>query len=435
MKKPLMRVFATFAATILIAPPAFTQPDLQIRGVRRLPKGMTLEKARTHVIAPAHTRGIEMEMDVEAGLSYDLEVRPWVPVEGKTPKLNVGDFSRDLDSILKPSTAGYAIEIRQNGIPIYGMVRGWAQSPNDRSVVWNGDVRMHVASVSKMLTAIGMVQLLDRKGISVDEEIIGYLPAYWAKGANVDKITFSQLLRHESGLGVLPAVGGGESSASDFAFMKQNVSLGVPEPGSQRRYQNVNFGLMRILIAVINGDIDADYNPTPVQVRDAIWDALTIGHYKDYMQDHVFTPAGVANAGFAPLPVPVNSALAYAFPPGNGWNSGDLQTISGGAGWRLSVGEVLDVMNHFRRKDTIVDTKRAQQILDAAFGVDSYSTRAGRMYFKKGAYGNGAGKHEQCMAYYLPDGMEMVVFVNSRVSPVSYSLHKLVRDIYVNSLE
>lgn len=438
MRKTLTKIFAILAATTLIALPAFTQRDDRLAGVRKMPKGLTVEKARTHIIAPAHTRGIEAEKDVEAEPSIQLKLkkrpRPSIPAGGTPPKLNVTEFANDLNSVLKNSTAGFAMEIRQNGTPIFGLIGGWAQTPNDRSLAWNGNVRMHVASVSKMLTAIGMVKLLDSKGIPLNKEIIGYLPAYWSKGANVNKITFRHLLTHRSGLGVLPAVGGGNSSASDYAFMKQNIALGVPEPGGESHYQNVNFSLMRVLISVINGDIDVDYNPS-AQTRDIIWDALTIGYYQDYMQDHVFTPAGVANAGFAPLPVPVNSALGYAFPPGSGWNSGNLETISGGAGWRLSVSEVLNVMNHFRRKGTIMSASRAQDVLDAGLGVDSRSTPAGKMYFKKGAYGNGSGKHEQCMAYYWPDGMEMVIFVNSRVSPVSFSLHKLVRDIYLNSLE
>ena len=52
-----------------------------------------------------------------------------------------------------------------------------------------------------------------------------------------------------------------------------------------------------------------------------------------------------------------------------------------------------------------------------------------------GGRGRGySGRHEQCVAFFLPDGMEVVVFVNSRISPGSYSLRKLVGDVYVNSL-
>ncbi|MCA1616829.1 MAG: serine hydrolase [Acidobacteria bacterium] len=188
------------------------------------------------------------------------------------------------------------------------------------------------------------------------------------------------------------------------------------------------------LIPIINGDIPNNFDP-PSHVRDQSWDITTISFYKDYMQDNVFTPAGVANAGFAPLPVPINSALAYSFPPAGGWNSGDLQSVAGGAGWRLSVKELLDVMNHVRRKNTIISPTKAQYILERHFGVNGEtSTPAGTMYWRKGSWGNN-GRHEQCVAFFMPDGVEVAVFVNSRISPSSYSLRKLVGDVYVNSLK
>lgn len=437
MKKTLTSVLVILAVIAPLAGPALSQREAQreyrLAGLRKMPRGLTEAKVKAHVMKPAHTRNIVAEKEEDLEPAFDLK-QPTVQYGGgSTPKLNVTKFATFLDSVLKSSTAGYALEIRQNGTPIYGLVRGYAHRPADGRLGWTGDIRMHVASVSKLMTAIGMVKLLDSKGLSLDDKIIGHLPAYWSKGANINKITFRHLLKHRSGLGVLPLVGGGESSASDFAFMKENIRLGAVEPGSKSVYQNVNYGLMRILISVINGDIDNDYDPGPF--RDVIWDSLTIGFYKDYMQDRVFTPAGVANAGFAPLPFALNSALAYNFPPGNGWNSGDLATVSGGAGWRLSVKEVLNVMDHFRRRNTIVSSTRAQQILDAAIGLNNAGdTPAGKMYYKKGRWTN-SGRTEQCVAYFLPENMEMMVVVNSKIFLQGFSLHKLVRDIYNNSLE
>ena len=58
---------------------------------------------------------------------------------------------------------------------------------------------MHVASLSKIVTAIAMTRLLGEAGIPPSTPIIDYLPGYWVKGPNVDQITFADLLTHTCG--------------------------------------------------------------------------------------------------------------------------------------------------------------------------------------------------------------------------------------------
>ncbi len=426
MMKLLLKTLAILAATIFIALPVFAQPEVQVTGLRRMPKGITVAKVKTHVIAPAHTKNVEMEEEPGKEVTFAVKRKP-IKYKVK-PKLNGEDFLRDVHAVLKETTPGYVLQIRQNGVPIYGTVWKWAQTPSNLRVGWTENTRMHIASVSKLLTAVGLVKLLDSKGISYDDKIHKYLPAYWQKGTNIDQITFRHLLNHRSGWS-------GDSSASDYAFMKNRVAWGVPKPGENGDYENMNFGLMRILIPVINGDVSVNFNPQPPLPKDGYWDAITIGFYQEWMRDNVFTPAGVANAGFAPLPIAANSALAYAFPAGSGWNSGDLKTVAGGAGWRLSVNEVLNVMNHVRRKNTILSTTQYQSLINNNFGLNgSVDSDAGKMYYKKGRW-RGNGKTEQCVAYFLPNDMELVIFVNSPVSQQGFDLHSLIRDIYLNSLE
>src|SRR5204862_35361 len=123
--------------------------------------------------------------------------------------------------------------------------------------------------------------------------------------------------------------------ASDYQFMKGQVAAGAPTVG-QYNYLNMNFGLCRILLSVINGNLSKNETfPFFVNIRDAAWDYVTINAYKEYVQDHVFAPAGVSGAT---LDHPAADALAYNFPTsGKGWNSGDLSTMAGGAAWHLSV--------------------------------------------------------------------------------------------------
>jgi hypothetical protein len=94
-------------------------------------------------------------------------------------------------------------------------------------------------------------------------------------------------------------------------------------------------------------------------------------------------------------------------------------------------------MNHARRKGTIVSAQKLQYMLDNAFGIDQIiPTAAGNLYNKNGAWGTGDRRTEQCVAYFLPQGMELAVLVNSPIGPndPAFSLRGIVKDAYVNSL-
>jgi CubicO group peptidase (beta-lactamase class C family) len=433
MKTFTMKAVAILLAisfTTIFAPAqqtAIQQQTVQDLKIQNLPQGLTEANIKAHVIAPAHTRNIQIEEQNEA-LETKYKLAPIHKTFKSTPKLNVGAFGTTMHTILKENVTGYMLQVRQNGNLIYNLVWDYAQTPADQNKGWSQDTRMHVASVSKFLTAVAMVKALDSKGISYDAKIINYLPTYWSKGNNINQITFRQLMTHTSGFST-------GSSSSDYGFMKSKVAAGVASVGSYD-YENMNFGLMRILIPIINGNVSkgATFINDP-SLNNQVWDAVTLYHYKNYMQANVFTPAGVSNADFAPVNGGKN-ALAYNLSDNQkGWNSGNLASVAGGAGWRLSTRELLNVMDTVRRKNTIIPAAKAQYMLDNHFGIDQTSnTAAGKLYNKNGRWGTGDGRTEQCVAYFLPNGMEVAVFVNSPIGASNFSLRGLVKDAFVNSL-
>ncbi len=438
----MLKALALLLATSLVAMSASAQqtPTLQKQApaqemrILNLPAGLTEAQARAHVIAPAHVQNIVIE-EVNPARENFYKFAPKVAKFVTTPKLDVGAFGTTMHTILKDQVTGYMLQVRHNGNLIYNLIWNWAKTPVDGNKGWNENTRMHVASVSKWITAVGLVKLLDSKGISYDAKIVGYLPTYWTKGPNIDKISFRHLMNHTSGFST-------NSSKSDYGFMKARVAAGVPaNVGTTGDYENMNFGLMRILMPIINGNVakGTNYVPGFPSLNDAVWDAVTLMHYRNYMQAHVFNPAGVPNVKFEPIAATPN-ALAYRFPHANvsGWNSGNLAAVAGGAGWRLSIKEVLNIMNHFRRKNTILPAAKAQLALDSRFGIDQViDTPAGKLYNKNGSWGTGDKKTEQCVAYFFPNGMEVVVFVNSPISANDppFSLRGLVKDAFINNLQ
>jgi hypothetical protein len=289
---------------------------------------------------------------------------------------------------------------------------------------------MHVASVSKLMTAMAMMVLFRDHNISPDAQIIDYLPDYWEKGPNIEYIVFRNLFNHTSGLSANDLV--------DFDVMKSAIAGGInlPSPGGgmklndlgQYNYQNLNYALCRILLAVINGNINKSANfgsfPFP-NLNDNVWDVVTISAYKAYLQAEVFQPSSVVGAT---LDHPPACALAYRIPDDTepGWDSGSLQESWGYAGWHLSVDQLLDVMGEFRRGGGILTPAAAQAMLDNGFGVDplvgdsalpaALSTLAGNVYCKPGDWHDPNDQDEQSLAYFLPEDMELVVLVNSMVA-------------------
>jgi CubicO group peptidase (beta-lactamase class C family) len=345
------------------------------------------------------------------------------PQPSAAPKhLDVGAFGQALHATLKDAVAGYVMQMRKNGTTIYTLEWNWARRPGEGALGWNPDRLMHIASVSKLITGIGMARLLDEKGISFDAKIIDYLPAYWTKGPFVNQVSFRNLMTHTSGF-----ITGG--SASDYATMRNRVAMGSIGIGKYS-YENMNYGLCVVLMAVLTGArTKGDQFGT---LNDLIWSTSALSAYTSYIQQKVFGPAGVFSAT---LDHNSDCALAYSFPVvGGGWDSGALAANAGGAGWHMSVRQVLDVMDAYRRRNTILPAAKATAAMDAAFGIDVISdTPAGRLYNKNGAWGSG-GHTEQAQAYFLPENMELVVFANSNIGVPAKSFRKTVTDLYLSHL-
>ncbi len=180
-------------------------------------------------------------------------------------------------------------------------------------------------------------------------------------------------------------------------------------------------------------DKSTSYFPI-ASVNDQIWDAVTLSAYNTYMQNKVFKPAGVTGVS---LQAVGGGAYDYPFPVGNakGWNSGDLKTVVGGAGWHLTLSQLLKVMDGARRRNTILPTTKVQYMLDNKFGIDQViMTPAGNLYNKNGLWQNGE-KKKQSVAYFLPEDMEVAVFINSPIGKEGSSLRGLVKDSYLASLK
>jgi len=110
--------------------------------------------------------------------------------------------------------------------------------------------------------------------------------------------------------------------------------------------------------------------------------------------------------------------------------------MAGGAGWHLSVDDLLRIMRAFRRQGVIVSAADAQAMLDEGFGIDAATASPkGTLYYKKGYWQDASKmKVEQSLAYFLPNDMELVLLVNSPVGASGQAIESIVTEAYLSSL-
>ena len=391
-----------------------------------------IERAKTHNFRPGHINASVVRQESLQESKPAVVSKRAVKLTSK-PRLNVTKLGEELHAALKDNVRGYAFQVRKRGEPLYTLIWDSARSADEGGKGWTLDTRMHVASVSKLLTAFAAVKMLDERGLTFDTKIGAYLPSYWTVGTNSADITFRELLTHTAGFT-------GTYYDGDYATFKKQIEVGVAENPS-KVYTNGAFSLVRVLNATMTGAVpkNASVPPAAMGMRDALWDILTSNAFETYVANKVFAPSGVTG-----ITSTASSASAFAYTSRTdkaGWDSGELQTQLGGAGFRASVNDVLKVMHTFRRTGKIVSAVKAQEALDAKLGVDVIDeTPAGKMYLKNGWWGGGGQDGnlwhvEQAVAAFLPDDMEAVILVNSNIGWQQASLTQTFRNAVTNNIQ
>ncbi len=315
-------------------------------------------------------------------------------------------FEQNLRNSFTNQSVGYAYALSQAGQVVrqdgVGQARTGADLPQTAQ---SQTKKMHVASVSKTMTAILMLRLLAERGLSVDTAIGLFLPADWARGQGVNSISFRQLLTHTSGFGQ-NAPGG-----SDYNKLRAMVGQSVPSQGNFD-YENANFGLMRVLMAVMLG---ADIPFLPLD-RGAFTTAVFM-NYATSTYDAVGVPYSCEPSASAPT-------LQYDFPdtgnPGYVEPSRSLQC--GGFGVNISARNLARALAFLRYTTDLMPASSYQQMKSGYLGFMDparYSFAQGTfgVYHTHGgdwdhSGGSGNGGLDACVMVF-PINVEASVLINS----------------------
>jgi CubicO group peptidase (beta-lactamase class C family) len=260
-----------------------------------------------------------------------------------------------------------AVRVAHNGDPVFDYVSG--QADRERGVANTLDTLFRIGSMNKMFTAVSILQLVEAGKIGLDVPIATYLPDY----PNADlasQVTVKHLLTHTGG-------------TSDFfgpEFNQHRLELcehsdyldlfGTRDvaftPGERFAYSNYGYLLLGAIIEAVTGQ-----------------------SYYDYVQEHIYAPAGMRATASLPEAVEVpGRSIGYTaqIPGSNGVLQPNTDTLpcrgtSAGGGYS-TVGDLIRFSEALRTGKLV-----SPQLLEEA-------TRTQVAMGPGGGYGYGFGSNQ-----------------------------------------
>lgn len=211
------------------------------------------------------------------------------------PELTAADVAPFIDGIVEPALArndiaGAAVAVVANGRPV--LVRGYGFADVAARVPVEGGTLFRAASISKLFTAIAVLQLVEQGQLDLDADVNGYLdfaiPPAWGK-----PVTLRQLLTHRAGFE--ERMRRLEPRAPRPIALGELARRALPrrsfEPERWPSYSNYGVGLAGYIVERRSG--------VP---------------FETYVAEHILAPLGMEGATFAqPLPEGLSARLSRGY--------------------------------------------------------------------------------------------------------------------------
>jgi CubicO group peptidase (beta-lactamase class C family) len=151
------------------------------------------------------------------------------------------------------------------------------------------DTRFPIGSITKMFTAVAVMQLVEQKRVDLDAKVATYLP----NAPYATQITVRQLLQHTSGLWnyVDYAIAKHLSSKPTTTAAILSMVAGHPltaTPGTKYEYSNSGYVVLGLIVEHVAGETLAEYD-----------------------RDHIFQAAGMTHTTVGTAPFGAPAAAGY----------------------------------------------------------------------------------------------------------------------------
>ena len=196
-----------------------------------------------------------------------------------------------------PALSGLQISLMEAGKPTDAIALGFAQRTANGAEPLRVDHKIRIASISKLVVALGVMRLVERDQLSLDVDVSSYLGWRLRNPQFPEQpITLRSLLAHTSSIRDADRyfIGAGEGSIQDFfdpesAFWSEGAhwaSNPQEVTGQYFKYSNLNFGVIAEVI-----------------------ERVTNQRFDQFMRAEVLVPLGIS-ADFDPCNIPTEQRAA-----------------------------------------------------------------------------------------------------------------------------
>ncbi len=346
---------------------------------------------------------------------------------------------------------GASLAIMRNDSLLYVKGYGWADQEENEAMEPSHILRM--ASVSKLITAVGIMVLQDRDSLSIKDTVFGpsgilndSLFNSVIKDRNHHKITVEHLLRHQGGFYRDPLF-----SSNDVRVQMQLDSPPAKEdfyklvlshrlkfmPGEWQRYSNFGYLLLSEIIEKVSG------RP-----------------YEEFIREEVLRPAGCydMHIGGSYYSDRFSNEVRYYTHEGDGkfveeyngsgimvercYGGNNIPLLSGAGAWCGSPAEIARLVASIDGKPEVEDIISAEAVAQMIeyFDKETYSLGWNDTTPEKGWSRTGTLAGTSALVKYFPDGECWIMITNTSTwrgpSQARYTeaLFKQCRELYSSKL-
>ena len=324
----------------------------------------------------------------------------------------------------KWSIAGASITISKDGKLIFARGFGYADSSSGTETQPYNQFR--IASISKLITAIGVMKLKEEGKLSLNDKVFGadgiLNDPYFSepKDKRVYDITVAHLLSHEAGwsqrygdqmfmpivvaekMGVKPPVD--TKTIVRFALNKRLQYT----PGAGRAYSNLGYSILGLIIEKVAGVSYEDYCKKAIFEPLGIYDMAIAGNLSSEKAPYEVTYYEPSDVVLKPCIYDTCKMVM----PSNGGN--DIRALGGAGAWIATAPDLMRLLlsvDGFNTKPDIINDQSIRFMTDNDNGfapVGWKATGIDGTWWRTGSFPGSAG-----MMKRQSDGISWVVLFNS----------------------
>jgi CubicO group peptidase (beta-lactamase class C family) len=287
----------------------------------------------------------------------------------------------------------------------------YGQANRDHRVPNRLDTRYNIGSIGKTFTAVAIMQLVEAGKLRLDDKLAMFLPDF--PFPEKDAITIQQLLNHSSGLGDYMEHADYKHTMSDIDTIADILPLIYAQkplfaPGERFGYSNSGMVVLGAIIEKASG--------------------LS---YPDYLQRHVFKPAGMKDSHLAQEDeVLANRSIGYTAKPDGGYRA-NVRTImpaSADGGLRTTASDLLR-FDQALNGNTLLNAESRQRMFTpvgpAPFYASGWFTKRVEGHLAVG-HGGGAPGINAEFRRYPDDRITLIVLSNQDMgaTPLADAIEK-----------